>query len=86
MTACPHCQQELTRSEIGALYAGLRQTRSGPAPKPRCFCGKYTLTNKQTPKRHQAHGCIIDLPQTPGFQPTVAYPCDPRKPLKTDTA
>lgn len=57
---CPHCQSELSAAEVAALLAGMRKTHAGPAPRPRCFCGKYSLTNKQTPKRHTALSCITD--------------------------
>jgi hypothetical protein len=42
---CPNCKYELSRSQIGALYASLRQTHSGGSPrsrKKRCPCGQMT--------------------------------------------
>lgn len=39
-SACPHCQAELSPSEIGKLYAGLRKNKRGGRPWPA----------KQTPK------------------------------------
>jgi hypothetical protein len=32
-TSCPHCGAELTRSEIGRLYASLRKSRGGGRPR-----------------------------------------------------
>lgn len=32
---CPHCQAELSPSEIGKLYAGLRKNRRGGRPWPK---------------------------------------------------
>ncbi len=32
---CPHCQHELTRSEIGKLYNGLRHTHGAGPGRPR---------------------------------------------------
>ncbi len=44
---CPNCKFLLSRSEIGALYASLRQTHAGGSPrsrKKRCPCGLMTAT------------------------------------------
>ncbi len=33
-SCCPHCNHELSPSEIGRLYAGLRKNRKGGRPWP----------------------------------------------------
>ena len=49
MPNCPHCDEELTPSQVGALYAALRKTKAGghkggrPRITERCPCGKYSV-------------------------------------------
>lgn len=57
LNTCATCGNTL---KPAALLAGMRKTHAGPAPRPRCFCGKYTLTQRERTVYHNADRCITN--------------------------
>lgn len=57
---CPHCQHELTPSEIAALLASLRKTRGGRTRSAqRCPCGMMTVDRALK----RGHKCDLPVPE-----------------------
>jgi hypothetical protein len=60
---CPHCGEELTTAELGAMLSGMRTTRAGGRPRTKeahCPCGAYTVATA----KKRAHHCKAEDPQT----------------------